>query len=237
MKRSILTIVIPVRSEAEALPTTISHLEKTVKTPHIVLIVDDHVDSHDKTPVIVKKLVKRFKKLFWLPKTSRDPDGFGPALCRAVKTITTPYTVFVMGDGCDDPHSIDHMMTLIQKTHTDVVAGSRYIKGGKKLGGPWLQHLFSLALNKFLQTIGLYTSDATNAFKLYKTSFLQTIIPSRPLPGVEFSLQLSIEGYKKQGRYKEIPTTWRGRTKGSSKLKLFKNGKRYLKLAIKALSI
>jgi dolichol-phosphate mannosyltransferase len=237
MKTRILTIVIPVRSESETLPETIHQLQKTVKTPCIILVVDDHIDPKDKTPKIAKALTKTYRNVAWLPKTATDADGFGPALTRAVETIQTPFTAFVMGDGCDDARAIDQMMRTIKKTKADVIVGSRYISGGKKVGGPWLQHIFSFLLNKFLFRLGLHTTDATNAFKLYKTSFLRSILPKKPFPGVEFSLQLSIEGYQKHGNYYEIPTTWVGRTKGNSKFKLLRNGRRYLTLAWRALRV
>jgi hypothetical protein len=236
MRAKTLTILIPVRSESEALPHTLQELEKSVKTPHFILVVDDHVDAKDKTPQTVKKLLSKYKTLLWLPKTPTDPDGFGPALCRGIETIQTPLTVIVMGDGCDDPKAIDTMVKRIQHTRIDVVAGSRYMKGGRKIGGPLLQHVCSLLLNKFLHFIGLPLTDATNAFKLYKTSFLHSILPQKPLPGVEFSLQLAIEGYQKQAKYIDIPTTWHGRAKGASKLRLLKNGRRYIKLAWKLIT-
>ena len=233
----LVTIVIPVRAEAENIGATVGRLVKHVHTPHTILIVDDHITASDTTRDAVARLQKRFSGIELLVKKPRDTDGFGPALSRAVDRVRTPYTVFVMGDGCDDPTLIDTMVRRARTSGADVIAGSRYSPGGKKVGGPWLQHICSTMLNTCLSVIGMPTRDGTNAFKLYRTSFLRSILPVRPLRGVEFSLQLSLEGLKKHGRYLDIPTTWRGRTKGTSKIRLVKSGLQYQRLFFRILRL
>ena len=236
MTTKVLTIIIPVRSEAETIEATLLKLTQSVHTPHSVFVVDDHVSPMDITRDIVLHYQKQYKNIYWITKNQYDADGFGPALCRGVKFVRTPYTIFVMADGCDDTNDIDTMVNVAKTSSFDVICGCRYMKGGRKVGGPLLQHICSFFLNYCLSFLGIGTRDATNAFKLYKTSFLRSIIPKRALSGVEFSLQLTIEGYRKHGNYKDISTIWRGRTKGISKVKLIIRGPKYIVLLIKAVS-
>lgn len=268
MTRNLLTIIIPVRSEEETILTTIERLEKTVRTPHDILIADDTVDPEDRTVEIVKDFFCHPKPIFrhpersegshsvsqrdssppWAdqndtihitisPKNKGEADGFGPALVRAIRKVKTPYTVIVMADLSDDPKSIDRMVSMMRQQSSDVVVGCRYMKGAQKIGGPRLQGIFSMLLNLFLYFVLRFpTRDSTNAFKLYRTDFLQSMLPNHPESGVEFSLQLTMSAVRQHGSMIDVPTTWRGREQGRSKVRLFERGSRYMKLVLRYLS-
>ncbi|HCM82107.1 MAG: Glycosyl transferase, family 2 [Candidatus Gottesmanbacteria bacterium GW2011_GWB1_44_11c] len=230
MTRKLLTIIIPVRSEEETIGGTIELVEKTVHTPHIIMIADDTIDPSDRTIEIVEAM-KQPTPVSISIKKKYDRDGFGPALARAIQKATTPYSVFVMADLCDDLHAIDRMVSEATENHLDMVVGCRYMRGGRKIGGPVLQGILSTLVNAFLfRVAGVSTRDATNAFKLYRTAFLQRILPVKPESGVEFSLQLTICAVSRNARMTDIPTTWRGRKKGHSKVRLFSLGPEYMKL-------
>ena len=234
MKDNPLTIIIPVRSEEDSILQTIASLQNAVRTPHTILIADDSVSKTDRTIEILKVMRNRSIGISLKPKSGAD--GFGPTLLRAIRKVHTPYTIFVMADMSDDAKTIDRMMSAIQKNPLDVVVGCRYIKGAKKIGGPMLQGVLSTFVNGFLFRIaGFPTRDSTNAFKLYRTEFLKHILPESPETGVEFSLQLIIQAVSHHGRMMDIPTVWRGREKGHSKVRLFSRGPKYMKLVVEAL--
>jgi hypothetical protein len=230
METKLLTIIIPVRDEKETIAKTVLHLKQSVHTPHIIFIADDTISEFDHTHDEVVKLQSTYDTIVWIAKKKTDPDGFGPSLCRAIRNVSTPYTVIVMSDSSDDPKTIDSMYTHISTHHSDIVCGSRYGKNAKKIGGPFMQNFLSWILNSGLYLFGFPTHDATNAFKMYNTRFLQKILPAHPSSGVEFSLELSLISYTHHALWKDIPTTWTGRTKGVSKVRLWKRGPKYLKL-------
>ncbi|MEK6575481.1 MAG: glycosyltransferase family 2 protein, partial [Chloroflexota bacterium] len=70
-----------------------------------------------------------------------------------------------MADLCDDISTINLMLDKATEGY-DIICGSRYMLGGKKIGGPVLKSLFSkfygMTLNFF---IGIPTNDIANAFK------------------------------------------------------------------------
>ena len=47
-----------------------------------------------------------------------------------------------MSDGSDEPHIVDSMVALA-RDGADVVAASRYMRGGRQVGGPRLKRLMS----------------------------------------------------------------------------------------------
>jgi glycosyltransferase involved in cell wall biosynthesis len=235
MNNKKLTIVIPVRDEAETISDTITQLQKTVITSHEIIVADDHINTFDRTYEEVHALQKKYKNIVWLSKKATDRDGFGPCLCRAIHSVTTPYTVVVMSDSCDDAKTIDCMYKEIPSHQIDIVCGSRYGKGGKKIGGPPLQNILSWLLNNSLYVFGFPTHDATNAFKLYNTKFLKHILPKSPSTGVEFSFELSLLAKKQCAKWKDVATIWTGRTKGESKVRLFARGPKYLQLLFRLL--
>lgn len=229
MTNKLLTIVIPVRSEEETIKDTVKLLEHMVTTPHSILIADDTVDPKDRTLEVIENM--HISHLSINKKVKGNKDGFGPALARAFKTVTTPYTTVVMADSSDDPKTIDLMVKLIEKTSADVIVGCRYMKGAKKVGGPKLQGVLSTLLNSFFfYVLRFPTKDATNAFRLYRSAFLKRIIPRNPEIGVEFSLQLTIQAQAYRGRIIDMPTKWSGREKGQSKVRLMNRGPKYLRL-------
>ncbi|MEK7578527.1 MAG: hypothetical protein AAB456_02315, partial [Patescibacteria group bacterium] len=123
---------------------------------------------------------------------------------------------------------------IILKEGYDIVVGSRYIAGGKRLGGSNLKAFFSKFMGKSLCfLIGIPAHDIPNAFKMYRTSILEGMqIESR---GFEVSAEIPLKAYFKGAKISEVPTVWRERQAGKSHFKMFKTGPGYLRLYLWAL--
>ena len=75
---------------------------------------------------------------------------------------------------------------------------------------------------------GIPTHDATNAFKLYDSRMLKNMtIESKA--GFELSLEITVKAFLAGYRIVELPTTWRGRTQGESRFKIWAWLPQYLK--------
>ena len=126
-----------------------------------------------------------------------------------------------MADGSDEPHVVDSMVALA-RDGADVVAASRYMKGGHQIGGPrlkrWMSRIAGLSLHALA---GVPTHDPTNNFKLYRRTFLATT-PIESTAGFELALELTVKATLAGGRVAEVPTTWRDRMAGQSNFKLRK---------------
>ena len=130
-----------------------------------------------------------------------------------------PYVLISMADGSDEPAIVDRMVELA-KGGADVVAASRYMRGGHQIGGPPLKRLMSrvagLTLHWFAR---VPTHDATSNFKLYSRRFLDAV-RIESTAGFELALELTVKATLERRRIAEVPTTWRDRTAGQSNFKL-----------------
>lgn len=112
---------------------------------------------------------------------------------------------------------------MVQKAkdeQADIVCGSRYMKGGRQIGGGFVKSTLSRCAGYSLRYLaGVPTHDATNSFKLYKKSFLsqQTIESSG---GFELGLELVIKAFLQGYKIAEVPTVWRDRKNGRSHFQL-----------------
>jgi len=210
-----LSVVMPVYNEGEAVEPVLRALDSAVRTPHEILVVYDF-DADTTVPVIVR-LTPEIDGLRGL----RNDLGRGVlnAMKAGLAEARGSYLLISMADGSDDPACIDSMVELA-RSGADVVAGSRYMRGGRQIGGPPLKRLMSRAAGLTLHWFaGVATYDPTNNFKIYRRHFLDSVrIESSA--GFELALELTVKATLAGRPVAELPTTWRDRTAGQSNFKL-----------------
>ena len=212
-----VAVVLPVYNEGEAVEPVLRALSGSVTTPHELVVVYDF--DEDRTVPVIARLAPEIPGLRGL----RNDLGRGVlnAMKAGIAGTAAPYVLISMADGSDDPKAVDRMVELA-KGGADVVSASRYMKGGRQIGGPPLKRLMSriagLTLHWFAR---VPTHDPTNNFKLYSRRFLDsTTIESTA--GFELALELTVKATLAKRKVAEIPTTWRDRTAGESNFKLRK---------------
>jgi len=212
-----LAIVLPVYNEGEAVEPVLRALAAGVTTPHELVVVYDF--DGDTTVPVIARLTGDIPALRGL----RNDLGRGVlnAMKAGIAGTTSPYVLISMADGSDEPHIVDSMVGLAQ-AGADVVAASRYMRGGHQVGGPFFKRLMSRTAGLTLHWFaGVPTHDPTNNFKLYSRRFLDaTTIESEA--GFELALELTVKATLDGRRVAEVPTTWRDRTAGQSNFKLRK---------------
>ncbi|MGC8805286.1 MAG: glycosyltransferase family 2 protein, partial [Candidatus Ratteibacteria bacterium] len=168
----LLSIVIPARNEQENLEETIDSLFSFIDSGITeIIVVNDH--STDCTEMIVKKIAEKKPQVRLVH--NEDEPGFANALKTGFSHAKGEYVVPVMADGCDNPVTIQLMIEKA-KEGFDLVCGCRYMKNGKKYGGPKFQNFFSKFVCLSLYYLaGIPTRDISNAFKLYRRKLLQQI--------------------------------------------------------------
>lgn len=132
-----------------------------------------------------------------------------------------------MADLSDSLEIVDDMYQKILEGY-DVVCGSRYMKGGKQIGGPLLKGLMSRTAGISLHLLtGINTHDISNSFKMYSRKLLNNItIESNG--GFELGMEIAVKAYSMGYKITEIPSTWRDRSNGESRFKLFQWLPKYL---------
>ena len=210
-----LSIVLPVYNEGEAVEPVLRGLASAVKTPHELVVVYDF--DEDTTVPVVNRLVSEIPGLRGL----RNDIGRGVlnAMKAGIAGTGAPFVLISMADGSDDPRDVDRMVELA-RGGADVVAASRYMRGGHQIGGPPLKRLMSrvagLTLHWFAR---VPTHDPTSNFKLYSRRFLDAV-KIESTAGFELALELTVKATLQHRRIAEVPTTWRDRTAGQSNFKL-----------------
>jgi dolichol-phosphate mannosyltransferase len=227
-----LSIVLPVFNEGEAIEPVIRALVRDIRTPHEILVVYDF-DEDPTVPVI-----ERLAAVFPAVRGHRNELGRGVlnAMKAGIAASTGPYVLVTMADGSDEPRIVDSMVVLA-RDGADVVAASRYMPGGRQIGGPRLKGLLSRVAGLTLHHVGgVGTHDSTNNFKLYAKRFLDDVtIESRA--GFELALELTVKATLAGKRVAEVPTTWRDRTSGSSNFRLRQWLPHYLRWYLLAMRI
>jgi len=162
--------------------------------------------------------------------TSGDPIRAGIAAARS------DVVVISMADLSDDLSVVDDMVRLIRDEGYDIVCASRYMRGGRQIGGPILKRTLSRVAGISLCWFGgLPIHDATNAFRAYRLSVLRDI-PIESSGGFEYTLEVTAKAHVAGHRVTEVPSTWRDRTAGQSRFRLLKWLPHYLKWYFYALT-
>jgi dolichol-phosphate mannosyltransferase len=212
-----VSIVLPVYNEGEAVEPVLRRLAEHVRTPHELVVVYDF--DEDTTVAVVRRLGSEIPQLRGL----RNDLGRGVlnAMKAGIAGTSGPYVLISMADGSDEPEVVDRMVELA-KGGADVVAASRYMAGGRQIGGPVLKRLMSRLAGLTLHWLArVPTHDATSNFKLYSRRFLDSVT-IESTAGFELALELTVKATRAGGRVAEVPTTWRDRTAGQSNFKLRK---------------
>ncbi|HEV8488504.1 MAG TPA: glycosyltransferase family 2 protein [Candidatus Limnocylindrales bacterium] len=212
-----LSIVVPVYNEGEAVEPVLRALTSAVATRHEILVVYDF--DGDTTVPVVARLAKE------LPAIRGHRNDIGRGVLNAMRSgIAASRGEFIlvsMADGSDEPHLVDRMVQLA-RDGADVVSASRYMRGGRQIGGPPVKRLLSRAAGLSLHWVGgVATHDPTNNFKLYARRFLDTVT-IESTAGFELALELTVKATLAGRRVAELPTTWRDRTAGQSNFRLRK---------------
>lgn len=213
-----LDIVIPVYNEDKAILRLFNEIEEKIKTPkHVMVVYDFEGDST--IPVVLEH---RSEYLFPI-----DPvlNTLGRGALNAIKTgmlsAEEEMVLVMMADSSDRLDVVDSMCRMMSEGY-DLVCGSRYMKGGKQNGGPFLKGLLSRLAGLSLHVLtGIPTHDCTNSFKLYRQSMLKKI-NIESTGGFEIGLEILVKAYSMGYRIGEVPSEWFDREEGESHFHMWK---------------
>lgn len=216
------SIVMPVYNEGENVVPYLEELLEIAPQASEILVVYDFPEDTT-VPVLQRYDDPRLKPI--LNTVGRGPAG---AIKAGFEAAEGDVVVVTMADGSDDASQIEMLSRLI-RTGKVVASASRYMPGGRQIGGPIAKRSLSRAAGMSLFLIArVGTRDATNSFKAYSSRFVREV-------GVESTggFEIAIELVAKARRYREpvaeIPTTWRDRSNGESRFRITAWAPKYLK--------
>lgn len=219
----LLGIIIPVYNEGANIENTFLAIEQKVHTPHRICIVYDF--DEDNTLPVVKKMQQKGVPAELL---KNPTPGVAHAIKTGLRNARGDCLLVTMADLSDDYAVVDQMCELMSQGY-DIVCGSRYMKGGKQIGGPFIKKLISRTAGVSLKYLaGIPTHDATNSFKLYRKTMLDNIeIQSEN--GFEIGMEIVVKACFSGYKITELPCTWTDRQAGSSRFRIFKWMPKYLR--------
>ena len=227
-----IDFVMPVYNEGGNIRQALEEIYSRVDRPKRVLIVYDF-DEDDTLPV-VREIAPRF------PGVELVRNSLGRGVVNAVRAgiaaASAEVVIVTMADLSDDLRVVDAMVRLIRDEGYDVVCASRYMRGGRQIGGPFVKKTLSRMAGVSLYWLaGLPTHDATNAFRAYRLGVLRQF-PIESAGGFEYSLEITAKAHFAGYRVTEVPSVWRDRTAGESRFELMKWMPHYMKWYAYALS-
>lgn len=225
-----LSIVVPVFNEAENIQAFLRDLEAALTEPHEVLIVYDFPE--DSTLPAIAEMSPPPAAVRLIHNTLGR--GVLNALKAGFAAATGEVVLVMMADRSDDPACVAEMARKV-RAGADVVAGSRYVRGGRQEGGPWFKRQLSWWAGISLYYLaGLPIHDATNNFRAYSRRVIDTI-PIEGTSSFALAIELTLKAHWRGWRVEEVPTTWRDRTAGESRFKLWAWMPHYLRWYLRAI--
>jgi dolichol-phosphate mannosyltransferase len=221
-----LSVVVPVYNEGENIQRTLAELSaKAGGLLNEVLLVYDFPE--DNTLPAAQQVSGQFPFPIRLVR-----NAFGRGALNAIRTgfqeAAGPAVLLCMADLSDDLIAVPAMYEHIREG-CDVVCGSRYMRGGRQRGGPFLKRTFSrLAGVSLYWLAGLPTHDVTNSFKMYRKAMLDRLTIESS-GGFEIGMEIVVKTFALGGKIGEVPCTWTDRAAGESRFRMWKWMPNYLR--------
>jgi dolichol-phosphate mannosyltransferase len=209
-------IVTPTYNEKENIKKLIPKIlsQKIPGVKFKIIVIDDN--SPDGTAKIAKKFknVQVISRPTKLGLGSAYVTGFGEAIKQGADVI------FSMD--ADLSHNFDYAKDFITqiKQGSDVVIGSRYVKGGGT-NWPVSRKIISGGANVLARVIlGVPANDLTSGYRCYKTSILKKALVNEFIStSYSFLEEMIYYCHKEGAKIAEVPIFFKDRTIGKSKLR------------------
>lgn len=202
-------------NESENISELISLIVEQNFKPDL-LIIDDN--SPDGTYNKVHQMQKKFKNLFLIKRNGKlgldtaHKEGYDFA-----KKNNYDYFITMDADFSHDPSELPNFVKNLNNFH--IVLGSRYVTGGNclmsgrrliisKYGNKFMKFIFKFDCNEFTTSYRGFNLKKLNDFHL-------NLIKTK---GYSFFMGTIYEIFKKGFKVKEIPITFKDRSKGYSKI-------------------
>ena len=210
-------IVIPTFNEKE----NINPLLNSIFSLNIsvdVLILDDNSPDGTKNVVIENK--KKYKDRLHLINREKK-QGLGKAYIDGFKwALKKKYKKIIQMDA-DLSHPPEKLIKIVNELDIyDYVIGSRYINGIRVLNWPLNRIVLSIGASWYVKLItGLPVKDPTAGFVGYNRSSLLSLNLNKIMfVGYAFQIEMKFKLWKLGFNFKEIPITFKNRTRGESKM-------------------
>jgi dolichol-phosphate mannosyltransferase len=197
-----LSIILPVHNEKDGLEIMVRLLISSLKFKNEIIIVYD--SEKDNTVPIAKKLEEEFTNVKLVH--NKISKGVRFAVEAGVQNSKYDIILITAVDEIFPIISINEMINQLIEQNLDFLSGTRYSKGGFRLGGSLFGSIFSRTANFIFKLItNIPLSDCTTGIKMMKKETWKSItLESKPI-GWAFAFELSIKVYINHLKISEYP--------------------------------
>ena len=217
-ERTLLTLVVPTRNEAENVPRLVRELRESLSgVDYRVVFVDD---STDETPGMIRSLADEDEQILLVHREGKERDGgLSTAVTTGMELFSgaSEYTCVMDADLQHPPEKVREMLEIAHRSDADVVVASRFAPGGSYAGlrSP-LRQAVSVSSKYLAQIVfkeARKTSDPLTGFFLVRNEAISGI-QFRP---TGFKILLEILVCAPELKVVEAPFDFRTRNAGVSK--------------------
>lgn len=184
-----LSVLMPVRNEGVNIPIMLKIFRAVLEIEHEILIVYDHPDD-DSVPVVT-----RMQTDFPNVRLIRNTLGPGPAnaIRAGVEAAAADIIMIFTVDDTEPVFAIPSAMALMRQG-CDLVSGTRYAHGGRRLGGSLIQKILSMMGNKVFHLLsGSVFTDATTGFKVFRKAVFRDLAPETMSWAIVYELAIKAQ--------------------------------------------
>lgn len=176
-------------------------LRSAIEIPHEVIVITDSPD--DTSIPVVKNIAARYAEVRHVG--NRLGRGVANAIRAGIEASRAEYILIFAADEVAPVIAIDPMLNLMAEGW-DVVSVTRYDKGGRRLGGSFLQGVMSRTANFVFRLLtGFPLTDATTGMRMVRREHFDKIeFESNPV-GWAVAFEMSIKFYLLGLKMTEVP--------------------------------
>jgi glycosyltransferase involved in cell wall biosynthesis len=224
LKVEMVSVVIPTLNEAGNILEALTTIEKELAYPKEIIVVDGN--STDGTKEIVKDTT--FCKLIIEPRR-----GYGLALRTGIEHAKGDIVVMVDGDGTYEVKHINRMLDAMIKNDAEMCLATRMYDPNKAMGfmnfvgNKIITFYFDFLYNQFL-------SDTQSGFRAISHSAIEKVDLDQD--DMAFATEMLVQFAKKGFKMIEVPSVYKARKYGRTKLRRIKSGIEIFTTMVKGLT-
>ena len=215
--RTQVSILVPTYNESQNIIHFLKSILESLPKNKITetIIIDDN--SPDGTGQMVDEYVKNVKTKNHTTDVihRRKKMGLGSAILNGIQRASGDTIIVMDGDFSHPPNIIPRLIDVLDRSGSDIVVASRYVKGGTIHGWSLKRKIISRVATIIAKSgLGVEQRDPMSGFFAFRKNLLQGMT----LDGIGYKILLELLVKTRGAKVTEIPYTFKDRQLGRSKL-------------------